>query len=305
MERILTYTVLPQWAGYKLYQILLGPMAISQGLVRRLKHIPGSIRLNGLPTYVCIRVKDGDIIQVTVEQAEESSADILPVKGELDIRYEDEDLLVVNKPALQVVHPSPGHYDDSLANVVQWYYANQGKRFVFRSVNRLDRGTSGLMLIAKNGYTHHLMMQQMHTQAFCREYLAICASEGLPDFGTIDAPIARKPGSILEREISDSGQHAVTHYWVEERRNGYALIKLRLETGRTHQIRVHMASLGYPLIGDFLYGQEDKKRITRQALHSFRMRMVHPMTGENLEFSVPMPEDMRMLMEGGECDGCQ
>ena len=245
--------------------------------------------------YVTARVKSGDKLSVLIESSTDSS-DIIPVMGQIDIIFEDEDILVINKPAKMPTHPSIGHLADSLANLVVGYYQSQGKQMVFRPVNRLDKDTSGLIIIAKNPHVHNLLNKQLHSKQFEREYLAVVCGTP-PDGGIIDQPIARTGGSIITRQVDPLGKRAVTHFKTISQGKHFSLVRLRLETGRTHQIRVHMAHIGHPLAGDFLYGTEDKQLISRTALHSWRLKFTHPITRQNLQFKVPLPEDMLKLME--------
>ena len=234
----------------------------------------------------------GDIVSVVIEEEGAVSENIVPVKGDIDVVYEDEHLLILNKPANMPVHPSAGHYDDSLANL---YAARFGG--VFRPVNRLDAGTSGLMVAARNAHIHALLCKSLHTGDFERRYLAIAEGIFAEKQGTVDAPIARVEGSAIKREVREDGQSAVTHYSVRKNNARFSLVELLLETGRTHQIRVHMAHLGHPLAGDFLYGTEDEALIGRAALHAWSIRLKHPITGETIDVCKDMPNDMQKLMQ--------
>ena len=205
--------------------------------------------------------------------------------------------MVVNKPAGMPVHPSQGHYGNTLANGIAGYMESKGVDFVFRAVNRLDRDTSGLLLIAKHMLSSCILSDQVKDHAIHREYTAIVC--GKTDArGTIDAPIARKDGSTIERIVDpEHGETAVTHYETlsYNANTDLSYIRLLLETGRTHQIRVHMKHIGHPLPGDFLYNP-DYRYINRQALHSAYLRFVHPITGETMEFTAPLPEDMETIL---------
>ena len=258
---------------------------------------------------------------------QENSDGIVSVELPLDIVYEDEDLLVINKPAGMPIHPSLHNYDNSLGNALAWYFKKQGKPFVFRCINRLDRDTSGLTIVAKHmvsgAILSHMVAAKskegLEAEGIHREYLAIVEGHVSPEKGVIEAPIARKESSCLERIVDfENGERAITHYQVLQTNDQYSLVALQLETGRTHQIRVHMGYLGYPLVGDFLYNpnyalnqidrlaenvtEEIKKEkaadypIHRQALHAHKISFPHPMTGEHMEFCVPMPIDMLNLM---------
>ena len=236
----------------------------------------------------------GDVLE-TVFVEEEASENIVAVEMPLDIVYEDEDILVINKAADTPIHPSQGNYENSLANGVAGYFKHKGENFVFRCINRLDRDTTGLVVIAKNMLSGAVLNQAMIQREIHRTYLAVVKGE-LPESGTIDFPIARKEGSTIERCVDfECGEHAVTHFQCVEKNEKYSLAKIWLETGRTHQIRVHMNAIGHPLPGDFLY-HPDFSEIGRQALHSWRLEFMHPVTGALMKFEQPLPEDMRKLL---------
>ena len=215
--------------------------------------------------------------------------------------------MVINKPAGMPIHPSMGNYDNTVANALAWYFQEQGVPFVFRCINRLDRDTSGLTLIAKHYISAGILSAMVaakstdnpHNSAppIRREYLALVRGSVRPPQGTVSAPLSRKPGSVIERVVDfEHGEHAVTHYKVIDEKKGHSLLSLELETGRTHQIRIHMKYLGFPLIGDYLYNP-DMEFMTRQALHSHRLCFTHPITGERMEFTAPLPDDMRRVLE--------
>ena len=212
----------------------------------------------------------------------------------LDIVYEDEDILIINKPAGMPIHPSQGNYDNTLANACAWYFKEKDEPFVYRCINRLDRDTTGLLIIARHLYSASLLSAMMARREIHREYLAL-ATGIVPEDGTITAPIARKEGSTIERMVDfKHGEYACTHYRRLSITNTdpvYSLVALKLDTGRTHQIRVHMNYIGHPLPGDFLYNP-DYSHISRQALHSHHLRFQHPITGEEMHFTAPVPEDM-------------
>ncbi len=251
--------------------------------------------LNGVPVLLRTPLYTGDLLCLKIVEGERS--DIIATPMDLDIVYEDEDILVINKPAELPVHPSIQHYEDTLANGLMHYYKDADSPFVFRCINRLDRDTSGLTVIAKNPYSGAILQHQVKKRQLHRTYIAIV--EGALDAtGTIDAPIGRREDSVILRTIDiEHGKPAITHYTCLEQKNGFSLISITLETGRTHQIRVHMASIGHPLPGDFLYNPDNRK-ISRQALHSQRLSFVHPVTGTKMEFAAPMPPDMHMLFYG-------
>ena len=203
---------------------------------------------------------------------------------------------MVNKPAGMPIHPSLNNYTNSLANGLAWYYLQQEKPFIFRCCNRLDRDTSGLTVVAKHLVSASILSSMTKRKEVCREYLAVARGHVMPESGIITAPLARREGTIIERVVDwEKGEPAVTHYQVVTVRNGHSLVALRLETGRTHQIRIHMKYLGYPLIGDYLYNP-DMEHITRQALHSHRLSFPHPITGEAMCFEAQLPEDMKQVL---------
>ncbi|MPN04996.1 Ribosomal large subunit pseudouridine synthase D [bioreactor metagenome] len=222
--------------------------------------------------------------------------DLVPVPGPLDILYEDEDLLLVNKAPGVATHPGPGHYDDTLGNYLAEYYREKGILAAYHPVNRLDRSTSGVMAVAKHAHAQQRLIPQLHTGAFARSYLALCRGAPQPARGVVDASIGRAEGSALRREVRPDGAPARTGYQVLETFGDRALLRLEPETGRTHQIRVHMAYLGCPLLGDFLYGVEEPALIARAALHAHRLRLVHPLSGAALEAEAPLPADMSALL---------
>ena len=268
-----------------------------------LKQHPGSVRLNGEEALFYFPLKNGDLLEISLEE-EHPSGNIVPVDLPIHIIYEDEDLMVIDKPADMPVHPSIGNYENTLANAAAWYFHRQDIPFVFRCINRLDRDTTGLLILAKHMLSGAILSDQMKKRAIHRTYLAI--TEGKTDpAGTIDSPIGRTDQSLILRQVDhENGDSACTHYlqkcWHPKTfypetlpvpQDGLSLIQLQLETGRTHQIRVHMTSIGHPLIGDTLYNPETAL-MNRQALHSYRLAFTHPVTGVSLEFTSPLPEDM-------------
>ena len=293
MVRKLRYEIEPEFSGYTIEKYLK-QKNYSHGCLVFLKKTEEGIKRNGAWAYTRDKLDAGDVLEILFAE-EDSSENIVPVEMKLDIVYEDEDILVINKPADTPIHPSQGNYDNSLANGVKHYYESQGESFVFRCINRLDRDTTGLVVIAKNMLSSAALNAAMVHREIHRTYLAVVKGE-LPEKGTIDFPIARKDGSTVERCVDMSGgEYAVTHFECVEKNEKYSLAKIWLETGRTHQIRVHMNAIGHPLPGDFLY-HNDRSEIGRQALHSWRLEFHHPVTGELLKFEQPLPEDMRNLL---------
>lgn len=294
MERIITYHIDNISTGLRIEQYLRRQSYSYQNLTQ-LKKMPESILINGVWSYMRTPLKNGDVLTVHIRE-QESSPNIPPVKHPLDIVYEDEDIIVVNKPAGMPVHPSLNNYKNTLANALMYYFREQGKPFIFRCTNRLDRDTSGLTVVAKHMVSSGILSKMGVRHEITREYLAIVRGSLKPSEGTINAPIGRTGSSLIERKIDfEKGEHAVTHYHVAKEKNGHSLVSLILETGRTHQIRVHMKYIGHPLIGDYLYNP-DMEYIDRQALHSYRLSFTHPITGEKMEFTAPLPEDMRKII---------
>ena len=228
---------------------------------------------------------------------EEDSSNIASTKMDLDIIYEDEWMIVVNKPAGCPIHPSRLHYKDSLSNGIKYYFSSINLNKKIRPVNRLDLNTSGLVIFAKCEYIQEQFSNQMAKDLFKKEYL--CLVNGIIDKkkGTINLPISRKQGSIIEREINENGKKSVTHYTVLNEFDNYSLVHCKLETGRTHQIRVHMQSIGHPILGDTLYGKSSNF-INRQALHSYKIECIHPIYKSKLLFNADLPDDMKKLITG-------
>ena len=290
MERILNYHITEDADSLRVEQYLRRRGFSYQNLTQ-LKKMPESILINGVWSYMRTPLHSGDILTVHIRETE-SSPNIPPVELPLDIVYEDEDIIVVNKPAGMPVHPSLNNYRNSLANALMYYYQQQGKPFIFRCTNRLDRDTSGLTVIAKHMVSSSILSSMTARHEIEREYLAVVRGSVVPSSGTIDAPIGRTGSSLIERKIDfEHGERAVTHYHVIKEENGHSLVSLILETGRTHQIRVHMKYIGFPLVGDYLYNP-DMEYIQRQALHSCRLSFRHPITGKHMEFTADLPEDM-------------
>ena len=290
MNRTIEYTIPESQNGLRVEQFLRRKGYSRQNFTE-IKRMPQSILVNGIHYYMRQTLAAGDHLQVCICETE-SSEKIPPVKLPLNIVYEDEDILVINKPAGMPIHPSMKNYYNSLANALAWYYQDQGKPFIFRCSNRLDRDTSGLTVISKHLVSASIMADMTKKRLVHREYLAIVKGDLTPPTGTITALLSRKEGSIIERTVDfDHGEEAITHYKLVKKENGHSLVSLILETGRTHQIRIHMKYLGYPLIGDYLYNP-DMEQIQRQALHAWKLSFVHPITGEKMQFTAPLPEDM-------------
>lgn len=290
MNRTLVYTINTEDSPCTV-ESFLKARGYSRQILIRLKQTPDGILKNGNWAYVKTSLLAGDTLRIFLEE-ENSSAAITPAALPLHIVYEDEDILVLDKPADMPVHPSVNNYGNTLANAVSYYYQYQDSPFVFRCINRLDRDTTGLLIIAKNALAASILSTQMKQREIHRTYLALCDGS-LPHLsGCVDVPIGRKEGSALERCVDFvNGESAVTHYEVLETGPSLSLVRLRLETGRTHQIRIHMRHLGAPLPGDYLYHPE-YSRISRTALHSAELEFCHPVTGLSLHFHIPLPNDM-------------
>ena len=295
MNRNIDYIIDEDSAGLRVEQFLRRKRYSGQNL-SEIKRMPKSILVNGVHYYMRQELSKGDHLQVRICETKNSEK-IPPTNLPLDIIYEDEDLLVLNKPAGMPIHPSLNNYTNSMANALAYYFQSQGKPFIFRCCNRLDRDTSGLTIVSKHLVSGSILSDMTKYREVHREYLAIARGSVTPSEGTIQAPLGSKEGTIIERTVDwEHGEDAVTHYKVVKEANGHSLVSLRLETGRTHQIRIHMKYLGYPLIGDYLYNP-DMEYMTRQALHSHHMEFTHPITGEHMSFTAPLPEDMARVMQ--------
>lgn len=295
MNRNIDYIIDEDSAGLRVEQFLRRKRYSGQNL-SEIKRMPKSILVNGVHYYMRQELSTGDHLQVRICETKNSEK-IPPTNLPLDIIYEDEDLLVLNKPAGMPIHPSLNNYTNSIANALAYYFQSQGKPFIFRCCNRLDLDTSGLTIVSKHLVSGSILSDMTKYREVHREYLAIARGSVTPSEGTIQAPLGRKEGTIIERTVDwEHGEDAVTHYKVVKEANGHSLVSLRLETGRTHQIRIHMKYLGYPLIGDYLYNP-DMEYMTRQALHSHHMEFTHPITGEHMSFTATLPEDMARVMQ--------
>ena len=289
-----SYTVSPQEDGATVRHILKAKLHFSSHAISRLTRAENGILVNGQHARTTCILHTGDV--VTAEAGDHRQPKVLPTPGDwpLPIIWEDGYLLVVNKPAGMTAHASNFLPDTpTVAGALAW---SRGTDFIFHSVNRLDKGTTGLMVVAKSGYVHDLLRRSLHTDRFRREYRAVCLGCPEPEIGTIDAPIGRDETSTVARMVRPDGLPAVSHYEVLSKRGALSLVKLLPETGRTHQLRVHMASIGHPLAGDWLYGTEDPALIPRPALHSYALTLTHPVTGEVLHLTAPLPEDMAQLV---------
>ncbi|MGY3717764.1 RluA family pseudouridine synthase [Sutcliffiella cohnii] len=278
----------------KLLREFLREKHISKSALADIKFAGGSILVNGNRVTVRYVLRIGDDIEVTFPE-EISSEGLKAEQLPLDIVYEDDYVLVLNKAPYMNSIPSREHPTGSVANALLYYYKKNGLHSAVHIVTRLDRDTSGLMLIAKNRYIHHLFSLQQKDHFIQRSYIAIVHGRLKKRNGIINEPIGRKETSIIEREVRQDGQHAITHYEVMEEYSQSSLLKLKLETGRTHQIRVHLSYVGNPLLGDDLYGGK-RDLIKRQALHSCELTFFHPVLEQELHFQSKLPADMQQLL---------
>lgn len=324
----IAYIVPEEENGWLLKTILAKRMHVSRKLQSKLKLTEEGITLNGRRVYISVHVQAGDVVEIRMEK--ETSDDILPQPIPFDILYEDEHILIVNKEAGMIVHPTHGHYTGTLANGVVDYWLQKGEAYRFRAVHRLDQETTGVLAIAKNPYVHQHISEQMIDNLVDKKYLALVHGTPDPRQGEVDGPIDRDPEEPHRRIVTPDGYPSLTRYKVLESWTKGSLVELKLETGRTHQIRVHMTSIGCPLIGDKFYRHAIYDRqgehgepgssfadpepnshpvepaseimeldnfISRQALHAFELSFEHPVTHEQMTFRAPLPEDMARLRQ--------
>lgn len=288
MKREFTYKITETEEGISILSFLKRN-GYSKNVIKELKKTSAGIHRNGIWTYVTGILHAGDELKLTlIEDA--GSENVVPVPAPLDILYEDEDIFVINKAAGMPIHPSISHYENTLANALAAYNEARNTPMTFRCVNRLDRDTSGLTIVAKHMLSSGHLGDAMKAREIHREYIGI-ADGYVEESGTVCAPIGRAEGSVIERKVDfEHGESATTHFKRLKYENGLSLVSFVLETGRTHQIRVHMKHLGHPLIGDFLYNPENHQ-MERQALHAYRLTFPHPITGEIMHFEAPIPDD--------------
>lgn len=300
MRRIFTYRMTCDTDSAAPHTV--GQLLLSHGYSRRLiidlKKSADGLTIGKNQVYVTHRMAPDEILTVRLPE-ECASEKIVPTKMPLDIVYEDEDIVVVNKASNVPIHPSQGNFSNSLANGMAWYYAEKGEAFTFRVINRLDRDTTGLLILAKHALSACILSDRIKNRRIRRTYLAaVCGKLPEQEHGTICAPIARVDGSTIERQVDFAcGERAVTHYRVLSCCSNLdaSLVELTLETGRTHQIRVHMKYSGHPLFGDFLYNP-DYRYIRRQSLHSWKLAFDHPITNAPLFFQAAPPDDMQIFL---------
>lgn len=272
-------------------QVLKEEFLLSDRLIQKLK-LTNQIYLNNQPTKIYNTLNIENLITVNLD-FEETSDNILPIKMNLDILYEDDGMLIINKPPFMPVHPSMNHYEDSLSNGVKYYFNSIGLKRKIRPVNRLDKNTSGIVIFAKNEYIQECLIKEMLSNTLTKKYIALV--EGILDKAQIiDAPIARKQNSIIERCVDVNGDNAITIIKPLKTFNDYSLIECKLKTGRTHQIRVHMAYIGHSILGDELYGKKSNQ-INRQALHAFKIEFIHPISKHKIKILAKIPPDINNL----------
>lgn len=286
--RVLEYTVTEDFDGKKLYTFLKAGIHASARTVTKLRHSENGLKINGEHARTIDILKIGD--RITVELPEKESDIPATHFDDLDIVYEDEDIMVVNKPPFLAMHPTHNHQGDTLANALAYHLKSEGKQSVFRAVGRLDKGTSGIVICALNKHSAAKIPKTAE-----KEYLAVVSGK-TEKFGTIDKPIYRPDPMKTLRAVGEQGDRAVTHWETVATDGKISLVRVRLETGRTHQIRVHFASIGMPLVGDSMYGTDEMK-LGHQLLHCAKVSFVHPVTGERMTLEAPMPEDMRRIAD--------
>lgn len=287
MSEKLEFIVSDEYDGKKAIAFLRKHCHLSARMITQLKRKKDGILMDGKILRTVDFTKAGSKVEINLPEEE---SEIVPVEGKLDIVFEDEHILIVNKPHSMPVHPVKQHQTNTLANIVTYYMKNREENYVFRAINRLDKDTSGLVLIAKNKFCANTLKNKVN-----KNYFALCQGK-LDCGGTISAPIGLKSDSKIVRHVLDSGDPAITHYEVIFTDGEISFIKLWLETGKTHQIRCHMSSIGHPLLGDDLYGGS-LELISRQTLHCGEMRFVHPVNGNTISVSSNLPKDMQKILD--------
>lgn len=290
----LTYTIQPNDNFFNVKELLKLKFQISDRLLVKLKKNK-KIWLNSTPTFVNSRLKPFDIVEILID-FEEKSENIIPTQMDLNIIYEDEYYIVINKPSGIAIHPSILHYTDSLANGVKFYFEQKNIKKKIRPINRLDKDTSGIVIFAKNEYIQEFLVKEMKKNTFFKEYIAVCEGIFESKIGTINLPIGRKENSIIERCVCSNGDIAITHYNVLKSLKNTSVVHVTLETGRTHQIRVHLSNIGHPILGDTLYGNPSSV-INRQALHAYKVKFIHPIAGLNVEYIATIPSDIKSIIK--------
>jgi 23S rRNA pseudouridine1911/1915/1917 synthase len=292
-DNLLIYVVDPEDNLTYLRDVFKKKLSVSHALLARLK-VQEKIRVNGQFAHTNYRLQPGD--RITVDLNLDETSHIIPQDISLDIIYQDVDIMVINKPAGMAVHPIKDKMEGTLANAVTYYWCQRGETRLFRPINRLDKGTSGLVLVGKSQYAHQAMFKQQKQGQVQRRYQAVVEGVVLEDQGCIDLPIGyAEPGSSIFRKVLENGKAAITHFTVIKRYKDFTLLSIRLETGRTHQIRIHMSHLGHPICGDSIYGQPSRL-IARQALHAGWTSFLQPRTLARMQFEVPLTTDMQDLL---------
>lgn len=292
---MMEWKISPQFEGMILRNYMHKELGISRNILKALKFDGGKISINDVQVDVRYRLKEGDLLRVNFPK-EDRGFYMEAEDMELDIVYEDDHIIVLNKQAGIVAVPTPHTPKGTIANGLLGYYDQKNLSYTAHVVTRLDKDTSGLMLIGKHRYSHSLLAKSQEKNKIDRSYIALVHGEMPDKKGTIDAPIGRKEGSFMEREVREGGRQAITHYEVISKANDKSLVQAKLETGRTHQIRVHFASLNHPIVGDSLYGGQDDK-ISRQALHCQELIFPHPITEETIHLKSEVPSDIKNLLE--------
>ena len=288
----LSYTVKQNDSYINVLDVLKNEFLLSARLITKLKQ-SNNIFFNEEITYTKKLVCANDVVSVLIDFVEDNS-NIVATNIPLDIIYEDEYLLAINKPANMPVHPSMLHYEETLSNAVKYYFDTLNLKRKIRIVNRLDKDTSGIVIFAKNEYIQECLIKQMKTKELKKEYLAIVTGYLQKKSDTLCFPISRKEGSIIERTVNPNGDIAITHYNILKEQNNLSLVHVFLETGRTHQIRVHFSHINHPILGDTLYGTPSPL-INRQALHSYKITLLHPISKQILTLEAPIPNDMKFI----------
>ncbi len=302
--REIEYTIKTEEDGLTVRGIMVLALKLSSREITRCKQFEDGVMLRDVkdnkfkPVWLKDTVRAGNVLKIKIYEDIDNSGDVIPSDDPINIVYEDEDLILLNKPGDMVVHPSYAHHLDSLSNALAGYYKRTGQSHVVRTIGRLDRETSGLLIFAKNRHAAAILSNQKDNMSRRKEYLAIVSGVMEQEQGTIDAPIGQEEGVRMIRKVMESGKQAVTHYRLIRQFDDYALIRLHLDTGRTHQIRVHMSYIGHPLLGDNLYGKEipDNHEMTRAALHAAHLEFRQPITGQDMSFDADLPEDMAKLI---------
>ena len=287
MGRIINYQIPREYDGKKVVSYLRGEVGISSRLLKTLKRTENGLTLNGIHTRTIDILHEGDILSVDIPCPD---SDIEPVDIPIDIIFEDDDLIIINKNPFLACHPTHNHQGDTLANALAFHLKSEGKSSVFRAIGRLDKGTSGIVICALNKHSAYSVPKTVR-----KEYFAVVPGK-LEKTGTIDKKIYRPDPMKTLRATGDEGEDAITHWTVIKQNEQYSFVRLNLETGRTHQIRVHFASLGKPLVGDSMYGT-DESGLKHQLLHCGHITFTHPVSGEIIDIEASMPDDMKRIVD--------